>query len=83
MANAPWMLSTALRSCSWIRRILRSLCLRSLMSRMLAEISMPRSVESGLRLISIGNSVPSRLRPKSSSPLPIGRTLGLAMKPFR
>ena len=50
------------------------------MSRIAAETVMPCSVRSGLRLTSIGISVPSLRRPKSSSPEPIGRAPGCAKK---
>lgn len=65
------------------RRIARSIRLRSLMSRMALETSVPRSVASRLRLISTGDSPPSRRRPNSSSPDPIGRALGEAMNAER
>ena len=46
---------------------LRSVCFRSVMSRMVLEISVPSSVSNGLRLISTGNSVPSlRVAQRSS-----------------
>ena len=47
-----------------------SSCLRSVMSRMALDTSVPPSVFSGLRLISTGNSVPSLRSPNSSSPSP-------------
>ena len=37
----------------------------------------------GERLISTGNSEPSLRRPARSRPMPIGRAIGLEMKPFR
>ncbi len=48
------------------------------MSRIAAETVTPRSVRSGLKLTSIGSSVPSLRRAKSSSPEPIGRFPGAA-----
>src|SRR5437870_5051766 len=45
-----------------------SACLRSVMSRMALETSMPSSVSIGLRLISTGNSEPSLRWPYSSRP---------------
>ena len=54
--------------------------LRPLMSRIALDTSVSSSVSSGLRLISIGNSVPSLRRPSSSRPEPIERTRGSAKK---
>jgi hypothetical protein len=72
---ASWVDSTIAAS-SLIRA---SAALRSLMSRTAAETSKPSLVSSGLRLISTGNSRPSRRSPYSSSPAPIGLTCPLAM----
>src|SRR5580658_8534896 len=49
--------------------------LRSVMSRIVLDTRTPSSVSRGLKLISIGNSVPFFRRPCSSSPEPIARTL--------
>jgi len=53
------------------------------MSRIAAVTQVPCSVSSGLRLISMGNSLPSERRPDNSSPAPISRTLGAWKKPER
>jgi len=55
-----------------------SALLRSVRSRIAVETRTTPSVASGLSLISTGNSVPSRRRPSSSKPSPIGRTSGLS-----
>ena len=60
-----------------------SAALRSLTSRTAAETSSPSLVCSGLRLISTGNSLPSRRKPRRSSPAPMGRTCWLAAYPRR
>src|SRR5215472_8022534 len=60
-------------SCSW----------RWVTSLIAADMNIPRSVWRGLRLISTGNSPPSRRTPASSRPTPIGRTSGFAQKPSR
>jgi hypothetical protein len=58
-----------------------SAAVRSLTSRTAADTSSPSLVSSGLRLISTGNSLPSRRKPHRSSPAPIGRTCRLAAYP--
>ena len=60
-----------------------SAVLRAVMSTTVANTWRPVSVWSGERLISTGNSVPSRRRPERSRPMPIGRATGLAMNAFR
>ena len=65
-------------SISWLRRRSSSSLLRSVASRMAAIVKAPSSVRSGLRLISAGNSDPSRRRAHRSSPWPIGRVRGSA-----
>jgi len=57
--------------------------LRSVMSRIALDTSVPSSVCSGLRLISIGNSVPSFRKPNNSRPEPIARGRGAAKYPVR
>ena len=88
----PMMAFNGVRS-SWdmlarnsvLRRLASSIrhssCLRSVMSRIALDTSVPPSVFSGLRLISIGNSVPSFRNPNSSSPMPIPRGRGSAEEP--
>src|ERR1039458_8587769 len=61
----------------------RAATTRSLTSRMAAITSVPSSVSMLDRLISAGNSPPSRRRPNSSSPPPIGRVRGSAKYPAR
>ena len=53
------------------------------MSRIALDTSACPSISIGLRLISIGNSVPSRRRPSSSRPEPIVRTCGSAKNACR
>ena len=55
--------------------------LRSVISRMALDTSTPSAVSNGLRLISIGNSLPSLCKPYNSRPAPMGRTRGSAKKP--
>ena len=48
------------------------------MSRIVAITAVPLSLVMGLRLISTGNSEPSRRRPSRSKPAPIERVRGAA-----
>ncbi len=56
---------------------------RSVMSRIPLEISVPCSVSSGLKLTSMGNSVPSLRRPCNCILTPISRTRGSLLKSMR
>jgi len=56
---------------------------RALTSRIALAIKRSFFTWSGLKLISIGNSLPSLRRPNSSSPEPMGRSLGDALKRLR
>src|SRR5579859_4825178 len=47
------------------------------------ETRVPESVSTGLRLISMGNSVPSRRRPYNCKPAPMGRSKGADINPAR
>ena len=75
-SKSPCITARLLRSSSSTAR-------RSVMSRMALETSTPSSVCSGLRLISIGNSLPSLRSPYSSTPAPTALTRGSAKNPAR
>ena len=70
MIDASWAADSAARCC-WVT------------SRTAAETRMPSSVSMADREISAGKVVPSRRRPASSIPAPIGRGRGSATYPAR
>jgi hypothetical protein len=70
MIEASWAAASAVRR-------------RSVTSRTAAETRIPWSVSIADREISAGNVLPSRRRPASSIPAPIGRGLGSARYPAR
>ncbi len=72
-ASEPWKLSTALNNRSLASFALTSARRLSVTSRIELATRRTPPTSSGLRLISIGNSVPSLRRPNSSRPVPIGR----------
>jgi hypothetical protein len=77
MPARKWSLARLALASSWFFSCSAfSKRLRSLMSRMALMTKALSSVRSGLRLISIGNSLPSRRRPARSSPEPIARLRG-------
>ena len=70
-SSSAWRLSS-----SWACSSCSLRFARVVMSTTVAKTSGPRRDCTGARLISTGNSVPSRRRAVSSSPLPIGRGAG-------
>jgi len=80
MRNRAGSDSNRLSNTALLRRSSSSTLLRSVMSRMAEETSIPSAVSSGLKLISVGNSEPSLRSPYSSMPT---RTPGSAKKPPR
>ena len=81
-----WCSWRSIRSRSvWARSRSRSAWIssRSVTSRIAAVTRIPSSVSMADREISAGNSVPSRRRPASSIPAPIGRGRGSATYPAR